>query len=187
MAPTSRSRRTRAHAASRRPARRERPGPRPARCRGDLRKGGVRRRGTRSSGCWRSPPSPPSPPSASPLAAPPPAPRARPPGRAPRAPPARPPLWIPLRAQTAPAILAAVRASPLFHVHRADPGDHLRDVSRLGAPVLVTELPGPGGATPQDAYVVPITTPMAARSGSRSPGSPPTTRPSTWATCARTT
>ena len=66
------------------------------------------------------------------------------------------PVWIPLRAQTAPAILAAVRASPLFHVHRADPGDHLRDVSRLGAPVLVTELPGPGGATPQDAYVVPI-------------------------------
>jgi hypothetical protein len=66
------------------------------------------------------------------------------------------PVWIPLSAQTTPAILAAVRASPLFHVNRSDPGDHLRDVSRLGAPVLVTELPVGGVTTPQDAYVVPI-------------------------------
>ena len=66
--------------------------------------------------------------------------------------------WIPLRS-TAPAdILAAARQSSLFQQNLAGTGDHVSNLSRLGAPVLVRALQPAGAVAGQypDFYVVPI-------------------------------
>ncbi len=54
--------------------------------------------------------------------------------------------WIPLHSQAPGDIIAAARQSALFHESRADDGDHIRDVSRLGRPVYVQAL-RPAGVT----------------------------------------
>lgn len=73
---------------------------------------------------------------------------------------ARAPLgdgWIPLKSQSPVDILAAARQSPLFAVNRTDGGDHQQDLSRLGAPVLVSAVQPARGAPPlPDFYIVPI-------------------------------
>lgn len=72
--------------------------------------------------------------------------------------------WIPLHSQAPGDIIAAVRQSPLFKESRADAGDHVRDLSRLGHPVYVRAL-RPAGLTATevpDFYIVPILNPAGA-------------------------
>ena len=66
--------------------------------------------------------------------------------------------WIPLHSQSPADIIAAARQSPLFEESRADAGDHVRDLSRLGRPVYVRALrpAGVGAAQVPDFYIVPI-------------------------------
>ena len=66
------------------------------------------------------------------------------------------PQWIALKSQAPGDILAAVRQSPLFTVNRSDNGDHLKDLSRVGVPQLVTELRLTPGSQGADCYAVPI-------------------------------
>ena len=66
--------------------------------------------------------------------------------------------WIPLHSQAPGDIIAAARQSALFHESRADAGDHMRDLSRLGRPVYVQAL-RPTGVTAADVpdfYILPI-------------------------------
>jgi hypothetical protein len=67
-------------------------------------------------------------------------------------------VWIPLRSQAPADIIAAARQSALFREPRSDAGDHVRDLSRLGSPVLVRALRPAGVSADQvpDFYVVPI-------------------------------
>lgn len=66
--------------------------------------------------------------------------------------------WIPLRSQAPADIIAAARQSALFDESRADNGDHVRDLSRLGNPVLVQALRPTGLTATQvpDFYIIPI-------------------------------
>lgn len=66
--------------------------------------------------------------------------------------------WIPLRSQSPADILTAARSGALFKESRADSGDHVRDLSRLGDPVYVQALRPVGVTAVQvpDFYVVPI-------------------------------
>lgn len=72
------------------------------------------------------------------------------------APAASGPQWIALKSQAPGDIIAAVRQSTLFTVNRSDNGDHLKDLSRVGTPQLVTELRVKAGGKGADCYVVPI-------------------------------
>lgn len=72
--------------------------------------------------------------------------------------------WIPIHSQAPGDIIAATRQSPLFEESRADTGDHVRDLSRLGSPVYVRAL-RPAGVTAAQApdfYIVPILNPPGA-------------------------
>lgn len=66
--------------------------------------------------------------------------------------------WIPLHSLAPGDIIAAARQSELFHESRADAGDHMRDLSRLGRPVYVQALRPAGMTTAEapDFYIVPI-------------------------------
>lgn len=66
--------------------------------------------------------------------------------------------WIPLRSSAPADILAAARKSSLFQQNLAGSGDHISDLSRLGAPVYVQAIQPAGAAVGQypDFYVVPI-------------------------------
>lgn len=66
--------------------------------------------------------------------------------------------WIPLRSRAPADIIAAARQSALFHESRADNGDHVRDLSRLGRPILVQALRPTGMSANEmpDFYIVPI-------------------------------
>lgn len=66
--------------------------------------------------------------------------------------------WIPLRSNAPADILAAARQSSLFQQNTAGGGDHVSDLSRLGAPVLVLAIQPSGAAAGvyPDFYVVPI-------------------------------
>lgn len=66
--------------------------------------------------------------------------------------------WIPLRSSAPADILAAARQSSLFQQDQGGNGDHVSDLSRLGAPVLVRALQPAGAPAGQypDFYVVPI-------------------------------
>lgn len=75
-----------------------------------------------------------------------------------RAPSASGDGWIPLHSQAPGDIIAAARQSALFHESRADAGDHIRNLSRLGRPVYVQAL-RPTGVTAAEApdfYILPI-------------------------------
>lgn len=69
-------------------------------------------------------------------------------------------VWIPLASNNPVDILVAVRKSTLFTEQHADAGDHVHDLSRLGAPLLVHALQPAGGSTGTvvwpDFYVIPI-------------------------------
>ncbi len=64
--------------------------------------------------------------------------------------------WITLRSHAPADILAAVRQSRLFKQNRSGTGDFLKDLSRLGLPVLVQQVHAGTGAQPRDCYDVPI-------------------------------
>ena len=72
--------------------------------------------------------------------------------------------WIPLHSQAPGDIIAAARQSPLFAESRADAGDHVHDLSRLGRPVYVRALRPAGVTATQvpDFYIVPILNPAGA-------------------------
>ncbi|HEU5348769.1 MAG TPA: hypothetical protein VFU63_09180 [Ktedonobacterales bacterium] len=66
--------------------------------------------------------------------------------------------WIPIRSTSPGDIIAAARRSELFNERGSVGGDHVTNISRLGAPVLVHALQPPGAAasTYPDFYVLPI-------------------------------
>lgn len=66
--------------------------------------------------------------------------------------------WIPLRSTAPRDIIAAARRSELFNERSNLPGDHVSNLSHLGAPVMVTALQPPGAkaGTYPDFYVLPI-------------------------------
>ncbi len=66
--------------------------------------------------------------------------------------------WIPLRSKAPADIIAAARQSSLFQQNLTGNGDHVTNVSRLGAPLLVGALQPAGAAAGQypDFYIVPI-------------------------------
>ena len=65
------------------------------------------------------------------------------------------PGWIALASAAPNDVLAAMKQTWIFHIDLNDGGDHIQDLSHLGAPILVRGL-APAGKTIPGFYVLPI-------------------------------
>lgn len=65
------------------------------------------------------------------------------------------PGWIPLTSNAPSAVVTAMKQTWIFHVDLSDDGDHIHDVSHLGAPLLIRGI-APAGKTISDFYILPF-------------------------------